>query len=57
MVVAKQAPVKPHVAIDSTPPFEDEILAALASRNWGVLYLYGPCGSGKTTALQHLAAV
>ena len=36
---------------------EDEIRALLQARTWRLIQLVGPAGSGKTTALQHLAAV
>jgi uncharacterized protein YjbI with pentapeptide repeats len=38
-------------------PLEDEIQALVAAGARGVVYVVGPVGSGKTTALQHLAAV
>jgi uncharacterized protein YjbI with pentapeptide repeats len=57
MVVAKVAAVQPRVATEAAVPLEDVILSAMAAGDRSVLYVYGPPGSGKTTALEHLAAV
>jgi hypothetical protein len=53
-----QAPVRPRVIGDSGDDLllEDEIQPLLDRRARGVALLLGPAGSGKSTALAHLAA-
>lgn len=55
----QRAPVKPRVR--SVPggealPLEGHVIALLQSKARGVVSVFGPAGSGKTCALQHLAA-
>ena len=60
MIVPQRAPVKPRVYSTeggATFPLEDEVQRFLDAGSRGILALLGPPGSGKTTALQHLAAV
>jgi uncharacterized protein YjbI with pentapeptide repeats len=60
MIPAQRAPVKPRVFTDGgTDSFllEDEIARLLEARACGVVAVLGLPGSGKTTALRHLAAV
>jgi uncharacterized protein YjbI with pentapeptide repeats len=60
MIPAQHAPVKPRVFSDGgTDTFllEDEVARLLEARMGGLVAILGPAGSGKTTALQHLAAV
>jgi uncharacterized protein YjbI with pentapeptide repeats len=60
MMPAKLAPVKPRVLSPVTGealPLADEIHPFLEAGARGSIQLLGPPGSGKTTALQHLAAV
>src|SRR5262249_42879247 len=59
-VSANRAAVRPRVLLTQTGealPLEDEILSLIDARARGVVQVAGPPGSGKTTALQHLAAV
>jgi uncharacterized protein YjbI with pentapeptide repeats len=59
MLQPQRAPVKPRVLSPSgeTLPLEDEVRALMEAREHGVIHITGPAGTGKTTALQHLAAV
>jgi uncharacterized protein YjbI with pentapeptide repeats len=60
MIVPSRAPVRPRVLCPHSGealPLEDEILRLVEAGRSGVVALVGPAGSGKTTALQHLAAV
>jgi uncharacterized protein YjbI with pentapeptide repeats/energy-coupling factor transporter ATP-binding protein EcfA2 len=60
MIPAQHAPVKPRVFSDGGSDaflLEDEIARLLEARMGGLVAILGPAGSGKTTALQHLAAV
>jgi uncharacterized protein YjbI with pentapeptide repeats len=60
MISPQPAPVKPRVVSPDTGeavPLEDEILSLLQVRKEGMVRVMGPAGSGKTTALRHLAAV
>jgi energy-coupling factor transporter ATP-binding protein EcfA2 len=60
MVEPRRAPVRPRVLSPVTGDpllLEDELRALLESSACGTVYLMGPPGSGKTTALLHLAAV
>lgn len=60
MLSPKRAPVKPRVTARESGevlPLEEQILGLLASGVRGTVFLLGSAGSGKTTALQHLAAV
>jgi uncharacterized protein YjbI with pentapeptide repeats len=60
MLEPKRAPVRPRVispVTGDTLPLEDEILDLIERRWQGVVWLTGGPGSGKTTALAHLAAV
>lgn len=55
----RRAPVRPHITTpDSGEPIalEHKVQAVLSAGSSGLVYLRGPAGSGKTTALQHLAA-
>jgi uncharacterized protein YjbI with pentapeptide repeats len=59
MVSAKRAPVRPRVITPSSSvalPLEDEVQALLDAGVRGIVHLVGPPGSGKSTALQDLAA-
>src|SRR5437868_6901702 len=60
MLTPRQAPVRPRVvspASDSALPLDEEIRTLLDAGERGAVALLGPPGSGKTTALEHLAAV
>lgn len=60
MLSPKRAPVKPRVTARESGdvlPLEEQILALLTAGVRGSVFLLGSAGSGKTTALQHLAAV
>lgn len=60
MSFAERAPVKPRVFVSQDGeilPLEDVIGRLVAANSRGVVYLLGSAGSGKTTALRHLAAV
>jgi uncharacterized protein YjbI with pentapeptide repeats len=60
MVLPKRAAVRPRVLTPESGevlPLEEEIQALAAAGVRGVVYIVGSAGSGKTTALQHLAAV
>jgi len=56
----KIAPVKPRVTrgqSEDAVPLEDAVLPLVEGRKHGIIEIAGPPGSGKTAALQHLAAV
>jgi uncharacterized protein YjbI with pentapeptide repeats/energy-coupling factor transporter ATP-binding protein EcfA2 len=56
----KQAPVQPRAFREGNYPvlpLEDEVAPLVAGGARGTIAILGPAGSGKTTALQHLAAV
>jgi uncharacterized protein YjbI with pentapeptide repeats len=60
MIVPQRAPVKPRVYSaegGAAFPLEDEVQQYLEAGARGIVAVLGPPGSGKTTALQHLAAV
>ena len=60
MIRIERALVKPRVFVnggDDALPLEDEIVRFLKAGIPGRIALLGPAGAGKTTALQHLAAV
>src|SRR5262245_50399151 len=60
MLVPQRAPVRPRVYLPASHeivPFEDEIADLLEQGTTGPVWLKGPAGSGKTFALQHLAAL
>ena len=60
MLFPQRALVRPRVlASQSDEPLllEDEILALVGKGARGLVYVLGPPGSGKTTALRHLATV
>lgn len=60
MLTPERAPVRPRVLTPGNGtalPLEDEVQALAAAGTRGVVYVAGPIGSGKTTALRHLAAV
>jgi uncharacterized protein YjbI with pentapeptide repeats len=60
MIQPERAPVKPRVlcpASGEALPLEDEVRALLKAGARGVVEITGEAGAGKTTALQHLAAI
>lgn len=60
MIEAKRAPVRPRVIAlrGTTPvPLEDEVRAFIEMGARGRIEVLGPPGCGKTTALEHLAAL
>jgi uncharacterized protein YjbI with pentapeptide repeats/energy-coupling factor transporter ATP-binding protein EcfA2 len=60
MILPERAVVKPRVSSPATGdalPLEDEIAALLEAGARGVVVIVGAGGTGKTTALRHLAAV
>jgi uncharacterized protein YjbI with pentapeptide repeats/energy-coupling factor transporter ATP-binding protein EcfA2 len=60
MIPPQHAPVKPRVFSDGGTDallLEDEISRLLELKAHGLVAILGPAGSGKTTAMQHLAAV
>lgn len=60
MLPGQRAAVRPRVLLpESTTalPLEDEVRALLERRRGGLVQVLGGPGSGKTTALRHLAAV
>jgi uncharacterized protein YjbI with pentapeptide repeats len=59
MIEPRTAPVRPRVlatASGAALPLEDEVARFVEARAAGVIEVKGPFGSGKTTALEHLAA-
>ena len=59
MLVPRRAPVRPRVLAGNNGdafPLEGEVQELLARGARGPVRLEGPAGSGKTTALEHLAA-
>lgn len=59
MIEAKRAPVRPRGFLPpSTTPLllDEEIRSFIDAGAHGILAIVGPAGSGKTTALEHLAA-
>lgn len=58
-MVPQRAPVRPRVVAQSGEALllEEEILALVEQGARGLVQIIGPTGSGKTVALQHLAAV
>jgi uncharacterized protein YjbI with pentapeptide repeats len=60
MLFPQRAPVRPRVSAHQGSELlllEDEILALAGRGARGLVYVLGPAGSGKTTALRHLATV
>jgi uncharacterized protein YjbI with pentapeptide repeats len=60
MIEPRRAAVKPRVlsaASGEVVPLEDMVRRHVDAGAWGVVAVLGPAGSGKTTALGHLAAV
>jgi uncharacterized protein YjbI with pentapeptide repeats len=59
-MLAERAPVRPRVISEqgTTPVLlERLVLDRLSARSRGMLFIHGDPGSGKTTAMRHLAAV
>src|ERR1044071_5084864 len=58
MIASQIAPVRPRVSLPTGGdlPLDDEVRRFVDSGAAGVIAIYGPPGSGKTTALAHLAA-
>src|SRR5881227_3739316 len=58
-MIPQRAPVRPRVLAQSGEALllEEEILSLVEGGARGLVQLVGSTGSGKTTALQHLAAV
>jgi uncharacterized protein YjbI with pentapeptide repeats len=60
MIVPRQAPVRPRVFSPYSGEIlllEDAVRELVETADSGVVFIAGPAGSGKTTALAHLAAV
>jgi len=60
MIEPRLAPVRPRVISRQTGEIillEDEVRRLLETKSFGQIWLIGPPGAGKTTALRHLAAV
>ncbi len=60
MIRAQRAPVKPRVVADGSNVsllLEDEVVRLLAAGKRGLVAIVGDPGAGKTTAIEHLAAV
>lgn len=60
MIVPRRAPVRPRVLSPATGAallLEEVVRDLIAQRNHGSIEIVGPIGCGKTTALEHLAAV
>jgi energy-coupling factor transporter ATP-binding protein EcfA2 len=60
MVEPRRAQVRPRVFSSTSGDIlllEEEVQRLLDADKWGAIQLSGPAGSGKTTALAHLAAV
>jgi uncharacterized protein YjbI with pentapeptide repeats/energy-coupling factor transporter ATP-binding protein EcfA2 len=59
MIVPRHAPVRPRIVSSECAealPLEDEVARLLAERTGGTVTLIGAPGTGKSTALAHLAA-
>src|SRR5262249_12967349 len=60
MIEARRAPVRPRVFTAQSVTslvLEDEVRAFVEAGERGHIAILGPAGSGKTTALKHLAAL
>jgi uncharacterized protein YjbI with pentapeptide repeats len=60
MIQPEGAAVRPRILAPESGaalPLEEEILRLLEERATGLVQIVGPCGSGKTTALRHLATM
>ena len=60
MIAPQPAAVRPHVSIPGATAallLEDEILSRIEDKRWGFVVLKGRPGSGKGTALAHLAHI
>jgi uncharacterized protein YjbI with pentapeptide repeats len=63
MIEAKRAPVRPRGLPLQSPPcptpllLDEEIRSLVETGARGSIGIFGPAGSGKTTALEHLAAI